>query len=79
MDLEEEAVTILQGCSRRRPGETTEARLVLISEDPGLVRVMAIPATECSEKGFTKRPKDPQEVQKNKKMLILTERTEEVL
>jgi hypothetical protein len=63
MDLEEEAITILRGCSRRRPGETTEARLILTSEDPGLVRVMTIPATESSENGLTKCPKDPQEVQ----------------
>ena len=48
MDLDEKAVRILRDCNPRRPWEARDVELIFISEDPRLVRVMAIPATECS-------------------------------
>ena len=56
MDLDEEAVRILRGCSTHRPCEAGEVGLIFISEDPRLVRAMAIPATECSSKAAPNVP-----------------------
>jgi len=56
MDLDEEAVRSLRGCSPYRPCEAKEAGLIFISEDPWLVRVMAIPATVCSSKAAPNVP-----------------------
>ena len=56
MDLDEEAARILRGCSPHRPCEAREVGLIFISEDPRLVRAMAIPATECSSKDAANVP-----------------------
>jgi hypothetical protein len=57
MDLDEEAVRTLRGCSPHRPREAREVGLIFISEDPRLVRVMAIAATECFSKAAPNVPK----------------------
>lgn len=46
MDLDEEAVRSLRGCRSHRPCKAREVGLIFNSEDPRLVRVMAIRATE---------------------------------
>jgi len=56
MDLDEEAVRSLRGCSPYRPGEAGEVGLIFITEDPRLVRAMGIPATECSSKAAANVP-----------------------
>ena len=56
MDLDEEAVRILRGCSAHRPCEARQVGLIFISEDPRLVRVMGIAATECSSKAAANVP-----------------------
>jgi hypothetical protein len=50
MNLDDGAVQILRGCSPHRACEAREVGLIFISEDPGLIRAMAIAATECSSK-----------------------------
>jgi hypothetical protein len=56
MDLDEEAVRSWRGCSPDRPCEAREVGLILISEDPWLIRAMAIPAIECSTKAAANVP-----------------------
>ena len=57
MDLDEKAVQISRGCSPHRPCEAREVGLIIVSEDPGLARTMAIAATECSSKAAANVPK----------------------
>jgi hypothetical protein len=56
MDLDEETARSLRGCSAHRPCEARQVGLIFISEDPGLVRAMAIAATECSGKAAANVP-----------------------
>jgi len=56
MDLDEKAVRILRGCNPHRPCEAGEVGLIFISEDPRLVRAMAIPAAKCSSKAAPNVP-----------------------
>ncbi len=56
MDLDEEAVWSLRGCTRHRPCEAREVGLIFISEDPRLVGAMAIRATACSSKAAANVP-----------------------
>jgi hypothetical protein len=48
MDLGGEAVLILQGCGGLRPWENTKAGVMLVTEDPPLIRVRMNPTTESS-------------------------------
>ena len=65
MDLDEEAVRSLRGCSPHQPCEAKEAGLIFISEDPQLVRAMAIPATECSSKAAANVPETRRKLRKD--------------
>jgi hypothetical protein len=56
MDLDEEAVQISRDCSPHRHCEAREVGLILISEDPPLIRAMAIAAKECSSKAAANVP-----------------------
>jgi len=65
MDLDEEAVRSLRGCSPHRPCEAREVGLIFISENPRLVRVMAIPARECSSKAAANVPETRRKFRKD--------------
>jgi hypothetical protein len=56
MDLDEEAVQISRDCSPHRHRKAREVGLILISEDPRLLRAMAIPATECFSRAAANVP-----------------------
>jgi hypothetical protein len=65
MDLDEEAVRILRGRGPHRLREAREAGAIFISEDPRLVRAMAIPATECSSKAEANVPETSRKFRKD--------------
>ena len=67
MDLDEEAVRSLRGCSPHQPCEAKEAGLIFISEDPQLVRAMGIPARECSSKAAANVPETRSKFRKDVK------------